>query len=122
LTFELLSPLPDTFYITSDGTVAGAPINVNGNYEIYQSEARLTYVDNSVVNVPITIAVLSKDFDKESVPIDDPILKIKLDAAYCSNDSYGVPSCDNDCANVGAYNCMSYPVKGPNYIACYCVY
>jgi hypothetical protein len=123
LNFELLSPLPDNFYITPDGTVAGAPISVNGNYEIYQSEARLTSTDNSVVNVPITIVILSKDFDKTSVPTDDPILAINLDGnPVCSGSPYGVTGCSNDCANYGGSSCNTGGVKAPNYIFCYCVY
>ena len=123
LNFELLSPLPDNFYITPDGTVAGAPISVDGNYEIYQSEARLTSTDNSIVDVPITIAVLNKDFDAASVPADDPILTIKLSGVACSGDPYGTNQvCDDDCANYGGSGCAQYGVKAPNYKACYCVY
>jgi hypothetical protein len=117
--FELVTPLPDSFYITPSGLIAGAPTSVNGNYEIYTSSAILTEMDNTIINVPITIAILSKYFDISSMPPDDPILEITKLGIACSTGGVS-NSCSNDCGNYGEYdgNCNIGYVK-PN-VSCFC--
>jgi len=95
LSFELLEPLPDnSFYITPDGHLGGFPTaSTNGDYEKYEILARITNRENVTEDHPITIIILGENFDKNLLPVDDPILAIVQNQGCVS----GGASCGDDC-------------------------
>jgi subtilisin family serine protease len=97
LSAELLSPLPAGFYITERGVLVAEPTTVEGDYQVFNVVLYLTQTDGTHIDKELTLAVLSEDFDRETLPQDDPIVAITLELPACSTGYTGNLACTENC-------------------------
>lgn len=111
ISVDILTPLPGNAVIKSNGTLVFTPTSVNGTHEVFTSKLRVTLLDNTTVDYDVVIGVLSADFDKASVPTDDPIIPITLaEQSSCyyggSDLRNGIDNCNDDCYDFGLSHCV----------------
>jgi subtilisin family serine protease len=88
---ELMTPLPDGFFITHFGAFGYTQFSVTSNeFDLYNIKIKLTDLDDAVTEIDIKLALVNKNYDKKEITsVDDPTLNIKLGNYY---------SCGNNCA------------------------
>jgi hypothetical protein len=113
---ELITPLPDGFFITRFGAIGCKEVIVVSNeFDIHNIKINVTDLNDVVTEVNVKLALVNKNYDKKQITsIDDPTLNIKLGNVYqcgisCALYAFQGDSCQDLCYYfVGAYSFCSY--------------
>ena len=129
---ELMTPLPDGFFITHFGAFGYTHFSVTSNeFDLYNIKIKLTDLDDAVTEINIKLALVNKNYDKKEITsVDDPTLNIKLAYAYSCNIGCGLyafqgDTCYDDC-NYGGFasrvcnfgDCKPQSPETPGFCVC----
>jgi hypothetical protein len=82
---ELMTPLPDGFFISDFGSLLNTGFTVVSpeGFDLYNIKINLTDLDDVVTEINIKLVLVDKNYDKtEITSVDDPTVKIKLGLEY----------------------------------------
>jgi len=100
---EIVTPLPNNFYISPDGLLTGKPTAAEGPtdgspYKEYNLQFKRTYnseagaMSGTTEDVTVKLLVIGENVDVNTIPEDDPNLDILLLEATCSG--FALQACE----------------------------
>lgn len=131
---ELMTPLPDGFFISDFGSLLNTGFTVVSpeGFDLYNIKINLTDLDDIVTEINIKLVLVGKNYDKtEITSVDDPTVKIKLGREYscyfgagCALFAFQGDFCTQDCFYNGpGFFCYGGDCKPPSNDQasfCYC--